>query len=166
MEYILSTIDPTKLEGVVKNLKSVPDEKQINVLESRPWWNSNHVTANKFVSTVIEGTHLVADPDDEGELESLIKFSGLKIIIPDQNDIKLNIMEYRRCHDNSFELFKQGKVSEMHSGYALSDDGLWRHHSWCIDDEGNVVETTIKRLVYLATNILNRESLLKMASKN
>ena len=33
------------------------------------------------------------------------------------------------------------------TGYALSDDGLWRQHSWVMDDQV-IYETTVKRTQY------------------
>ena len=34
------------------------------------------------------------------------------------------------------------------TGYALSDDGLWRQHSWGLLTDDRVVETTVARLRY------------------
>lgn len=51
------------------------------------------------------------------------------------------------CHVNTANLFTQGRGS-IASGFALSDDGLWREHSWLLDGQGRIVETTVLRLLY------------------
>lgn len=59
-----------------------------------------------------------------------------------------------RCHSNSCFLFEANQHLDMAvaTGYALSDDGLWRQHSWCVqrNRKGHtlVVETTEPRLLY------------------
>ena len=51
------------------------------------------------------------------------------------------------------------------TGYALSDDGMWRQHSWCICDAGEeyiedsiIIETTEKRLAYFGFIMDEEES--------
>lgn len=56
------------------------------------------------------------------------------------------------CHENSSELWETFQDSlVLATGYALSDDGLWRQHSWCVEGVGKhrVIETTTRRLLYL-----------------
>ena len=36
----------------------------------------------------------------------------------------------RECHMNSVALWQAGEASAIGAGYALSEDGLWREHSW------------------------------------
>jgi hypothetical protein len=50
------------------------------------------------------------------------------------------------CHANSARGFLAGK-GRVVSGYALSVGGLWRPHSWLIDN-GGLIETTEPRLLY------------------
>jgi hypothetical protein len=58
------------------------------------------------------------------------------------------------CHTNSaiqylhFLNCQTGYEScEIATGYALSNDGMWRRHSWLWAD-GNVIETTVRRKLY------------------
>ena len=57
------------------------------------------------------------------------------------------------CHDNASRLTRLNpdKMVLM-TGYALSDDGMWRGHSYCLrsEDDGSftIVETTVPRLAY------------------
>lgn len=57
------------------------------------------------------------------------------------------------CHDNASRLTRLNPESMvLMTGYALSDDGIWRGHSYCLrrEDDGSftIVETTVPRLAY------------------
>ena len=151
MEGILSSINRHDVVKTKKKLESVPTEEQIKLLKSKPWWNDNHNIGNKFLAQIIPGTHLVAHPSDATEIENLVMFeSNVKIYFIDKNII-FKKMENSHCHDNVFLLLALKKLKSMQSGYALSKDGLWRHHSWGIDKNDKIVETTIERLVYVCS---------------
>ncbi len=67
---------------------------------------------------------------------------------------KIHIMkgDPGECHRNSSLIWKRNKNSiRLVTGYALSDDGMWRQHSWCIwikPRVNRVIETTAKRIAY------------------
>jgi hypothetical protein len=70
-------------------------------------------------------------------------------------------MKLGRCHANAQKLVMEGKEPIYAIGFALSEDGYWRPHSWCVSKKGNVVETTARRVSYYgvefpARAILNR----------
>jgi hypothetical protein len=54
------------------------------------------------------------------------------------------------CHANTALMFVRSKGAvRIAFGYALSDDGLWRQHSWGVDaKDGRVFETTERRVRY------------------
>jgi hypothetical protein len=52
------------------------------------------------------------------------------------------------CHGNASRLWDERDGLSIATGYALSDDGLWRQHSWCVGGDGIPVETTEKRVLY------------------
>jgi len=109
------------------------------------------------------------------ELETfLLSFGGLAVVPPVQIEgIELFVVERGRgfeageflegepnsCHTNSAELFLAGRVAGLASGFALSDDGLWRPHSWGVDDEGRAVETTATRERYVGVEFLGEAGL-------
>lgn len=79
---------------------------------------------------------------------------------------KTDLFKYKRikgrvsqCHDNSVEyVCKKPEKRKLYTGYALSEDHLWRQHSWVIENNDTIVETTEKRLCYFgyeATRMLN-----------
>lgn len=62
------------------------------------------------------------------------------------------------CHENSGNLWNKNrnKINIM-TGYVLSNDGMWRQHTWCLQKADNlIIETTEKRIAYYGY-ILNKE---------
>ena len=128
--------------------------------------------ANKFLERrVDEWVRLV--PRFKQLRQKLLKIGGVEVVPPweplnvmqlaDVNGIvkavegggqlwdgkaaKLLPMEPCGCHDNADELARSG-IGRTATGWALSPDGLWRHHSWIVCDDGSLIETTVKRLLY------------------
>lgn len=67
---------------------------------------------------------------------------------------KVNRMRGDRsqCHANSVNLWEQNQDQlRIATGYALSDDGMWRQHTWLIYQrprQNQVIETTEPRQLY------------------
>lgn len=54
-----------------------------------------------------------------------------------------------QCHQNSCLLYQQNDcITHIGTGWALSEDGLWRQHSWAIKNNNILVETTEDREKY------------------
>lgn len=62
------------------------------------------------------------------------------------------------CHGNAVGLWRQGDAVAIGTGYALSDDGLWRSHSWALSPEGELVETTMEREAYFGVELSGDEA--------
>ncbi len=96
-----------------------------------------------------EGGRLVVPPrDPEPDLDDLlasaVTFAGEhESVAGKDND----------CHANVAALWVWGQVPEIGTGYALSEDGLWRQHSWGLRESGVVVETTYARLRYVGIRV-------------
>jgi hypothetical protein len=61
-------------------------------------------------------------------------------------------MRPSRCHDNVEILLFQKEIDMIFNGLSLSNDGIWRPHSWGVSEkEGKIIETTTPRLCYIAT---------------
>ncbi|HXI40580.1 MAG TPA: hypothetical protein VNH83_11405 [Bryobacteraceae bacterium] len=90
------------------------------------------------------GIHLVAPPDPDAALPLLI-VAGFVMAGP----VVRRTMERSECHRNLAEIWsnKQHELVGIGTGYALSDDGLWRQHSWGLRREG-ILETTVSRMKY------------------
>ena len=63
--------------------------------------------------------------------------------------ILFHVMKSSSCHRNvaSVWIRKEFGIVGIATGYALSDDGLWRQHSWGVLRNG-VLETTQEKLKY------------------
>jgi len=72
-----------------------------------------------------------------------------KTWVPLQKEIVLVRGEAIRCHDNSILLQETNSHLHLCTGYALSNDGIWRSHSWCFEEQSyRIVETTSQRVAY------------------
>jgi len=142
-------MDPEQLKYVLNKLREKPDENRVKFLTSRDWWSSIHTKFQKYLTNLVPATHLVSLPEgDTKDIKSIL--SGKGNLRVSKDDIILNKMNTNQCHENTATLFQQGKIKELHTGYALSDDGLWRQHSWGVDVNGKIIETT-ERLIYLTS---------------
>lgn len=56
------------------------------------------------------------------------------------------------CHENSASYCKKNKNASLYTWYALSDDNLWRQHSWVVE-WNNVLETTVWRISYYGVEL-------------
>ncbi|MEU7876077.1 hypothetical protein [Dactylosporangium sp. NPDC049140] len=70
------------------------------------------------------------------------------------------------CHRNVATLWIDGAIESIGTGYGLSDDGLWRQHSWGVDPDGVVVETTDPRRVYVGIVLPARGPSMQFAGSN
>jgi hypothetical protein len=70
------------------------------------------------------------------------------------------------CHRNVAALWIDGAIESIGTGYALSDDELWRQHSWGVDPGGALVETTDERRAYLGILLPARAPSMQFAGSN
>lgn len=90
------------------------------------------------------GTFLVAPPKPDTDIPALLT-SGFLTTGP----ITLKTMRSSSCHQNVAALWRKHKagIVAIGTGYALSEDELWRQHSWGILRDG-ILETTEIRTKY------------------
>ncbi|HEY6236342.1 MAG TPA: hypothetical protein VIW69_14685 [Candidatus Elarobacter sp.] len=93
------------------------------------------------------------EPDLDAILSRGVLLSG--------DDAVQDVAEDSQCHFNSgMQHLLNPKGRAIMTGYALSDDGTWRQHSWIYDRAGDaVVETTEKRVGYLGVLLDDLESI-------
>src|SRR5262245_33475586 len=88
------------------------------------------------------GKRLVRQEGDEFAAEVLAR--GRLFDLP----VKRKRGQRNRCHANAADLWARDPDRlQLATGYGLSDDGLWRLHSWAVG-QGRVIETTEVRLRY------------------
>lgn len=68
----------------------------------------------------------------------------------ESTNVKLRRGRPMRCHDNSLKLWARNRNEyTLVTGYGMCvDDQTWYRHSWLIDVDGSIVETTKPRDVY------------------
>jgi hypothetical protein len=91
------------------------------------------------------GDFIVAPPRTPDQDVSSLLESGFVTSGP----ITLKVMKSSSCHQNVAAVWTKRRfgIVGIATGYALSEDGLWRQHSWGILGEG-VLETTEARVKY------------------
>jgi len=92
----------------------------------------------------IGGCFLVPPPWPDPDVIELIH-SGFAMCGP----VLLKVRKQNQCHQNVAALWEARRcgIIGIGTGYALSDDGLWRQHSWGVLREG-VVESTVPMIKY------------------
>jgi hypothetical protein len=90
------------------------------------------------------GECVVAPPKPDQDVPMLLERGFLT-----SGPITLKVMKSSSCHQNVASVWTKRKfgIVGIATGYALTDDGLWRQHSWGILRDG-VLETTKTRLKY------------------
>lgn len=87
--------------------------------------------------------------DDFDEIDLILKYGQL--LYSGYNAVINPFTDYSNCHSSSQKFyFANRKSTKVCTGYALSEDGLWRSHSWILlMGKNNIIECTpTRRLVY------------------
>lgn len=142
---------PSKQLALILNTKLTGELllEHIEELKSRSWWFEIHNRFQAFLDIYFPTTHLVAMPD----IHSIIALILSNTVMIPNSKYKINPMQNSHCHDNVEVLYKKEPKLKIYSGYALSEDRLWRHHSWCVDENDNIIETTIARVIYIGYDL-------------
>ena len=154
-----------KNEHIVPSLLPDDDKEWHKRLEEK-WWATNY-----------KGTIEDQQKPLLALRDRLLQLGGYEVCLPDVEEDLGNIMAYGqlwdnlttklmkgrpcKCHANSAELWYNNRNSWKRdygafavitcTGYALSEDGVWRQHSWLIQAKprANVlIETTVPRVAY------------------
>lgn len=145
------------------DLNCIPLEEERKELISKLWWSNGYKGSYEGIPYWKEALEAK---------KRLLEFGGEDVCMPFVDDDILGVLERGQfwewssnrvkkvegipseCHKNSSLLWKcnKDKVNiKICTGYGLSDDGLWRQHSWTVylDTDGpKIVETTEERLAY------------------
>ena len=100
----------------------------------------------------IGGVQVVAPTAPDPELDQLLEDGFLHPQKP-----VLEESEANGCHANSAALWLQEHIDAIGTGYCLSEDGLWRQHSWGLRKE-QLIETTELRTVYFGLRMEAEEA--------
>lgn len=129
----------------LKLQKLSPDE--IKFFQTRPWTKPIHQEFQEWLNKHFPNTYIVPFPDDYSVIALYVMNEIFSPILG--NKIILKPIIASNCHDNCEVLQKSNSNLVSYYGYALSEDSRWRNHSWLVDSEGNIIETTQKRWIYI-----------------
>jgi len=116
------------------------------VLKERPELKALH---KKLLSMGGDFVVLINEPDLEDILARGLLFNNCQV--------KLRQMQLSHCHSNVAYLWDKNRKVKIVTGWALSDDGLWRQHSWALKNK-TIIETTEVRLKYFGFTLTDAEA--------
>jgi hypothetical protein len=110
--------------------------------------------------------------------QKLLAHGGIRLVYRDEPDLKLLLKrgepfeecadlapgESGQCHLNTARLWsEQRETLAIVTGYALSEDGFWRQHSWLLRQkpdpgESRLIETTMRRAKYFGVILTEAEA--------
>jgi len=132
-------VDPAEREERARFLESRLDDQDA----THPGWKEAWLNFAPILLS--NGGALAVPPRDPDPLLGMLQEQGtvhssLNVIYVGGNDSD--------CHRNVAALWRSGQAAFIGTGYALSDDELWREHSWAWDHQGQLLETTMARSCY------------------
>lgn len=126
------------------------------------WWATNYAGDIKRLMVEIPDYLKILQLRDR-----LLKIGGEEVCMPFGEEDIDNILKYgqlwthtprliegnpSQCHNNSCYLWNRNRKDTLiATGYGLSEDGMWRQHSWVIHMKLNgnkIIETTVPRIAY------------------
>lgn len=147
-------------------------DERIAYIREKHWYHENNNTAE----------YLLHDPDNGHRMlelrDKLLSFGGQEVCLPVHEEDLVNILDRgqlwigdritmmrgrpSQCHMNSAYCWDANKdKAVLCTGYALSQDGIWRCHSWCVHlkpRKNRVVETTVERIAYFGFVMTTEEA--------
>jgi len=116
---------------------------------------SHESAVEKKLQSFAAGTVLVVDSKRPLQTSYAVKASEERLaargIFLDAQHAVACVGSASQYHQNAHDLLRNGKAAFVGTGYALSQDGLWRGHSWAHRVDGTILETTEPRLAYFGT---------------
>jgi hypothetical protein len=146
-------------EAMTKKLSCEPmsDEWKQSLQENGKWWFTG------FSGTLTPPLQAILVLRDK-----LLTFGGEEACMPSEEEDLQKILSRgqfwyghnlrmmrglpSQCHRNSAALWDKNRDKVvLATGYALTEDGMWRQHTWCVQirpRKNRIVETTTPRLGY------------------
>lgn len=175
----------TYTKGQIISGNSIPEDiRHLLVKASSAHWVApygDHIEAYKFwqsVSIEVRNPEIIISfikGDNISKLENkLLSISGDTFCAPNHeedldklisigksvNKKDIYVMKGRdsQCHENAARCWDANREqSSIMTGYVL-DDGVWRQHSWVLDSNGTIVETTFIREAYFGITLTPEEA--------
>lgn len=167
----------TKPEQMPAPLVTEPINAEWQEWIDKQWWTTKHKTADEIQPNPFPGT-----PGRTAEMlklrDLLLSFGGSQVCMPGYDEDVKRIIERgqlwygdrihmmkgqpSQCHRNSSCCWEANQdKSVLCTGYALSEDGMWRCHSWLVELRprcNRIVETTVPRVAYFGFGMTTEEA--------
>ena len=148
----------------------VPPRKG-SVVDTAPWGQDELVKTKVFFAKRVAEMNR-REPDYAYRWYSLdqklVGYGGVAAVPPVEPEMDLDVLlesgrlfisspvvekgDPNQCHANIAQLWTNEEIDAIYTGYALSDDGLWRQHSWGFRGE-SLIETTDPRVAYFGFEV-------------
>lgn len=155
MPRVWSECDLERLARIRTEYEPI-EEERVQFLRTRPWYRRYHAQLQELVSEYLPGTYVVAPDDDEDYVDTcrLLRGEGQPLLRVPEGDDEIVLMQMKRgaCHHNCAQLLRRQRIAKIVSGWALDrvrSEPLWRYHSWGVDTQGRIVETSVPMQVYV-----------------
>lgn len=175
----------TKPEQMPTPLVTNPIDAEWQEWIDNQWWAAkNQEPASMTPNPILAALHGVNPmaPDRVAKMyelrKLLLSFGGSEVCMPgydedvqriiDRGQLwygdRIHMMKGRpsQCHFNSCRCWEANQdKAVLCTGYALSEDGMWRCHSWLVElrpHRNKIVETTVPRVAYFGFGMTTDES--------
>ena len=151
------------VDQIAGKLSTIPmNQEWIDGIKDMHWYHENR-DIHEYTLRDPQNGHRMLELRDK-----LLTFGGQETCVPCYDEDLVKILDRgqlwlgdritmmkglpSQCHLNSTRLWYANKDKvALCTGYALSEDGGWRQHSWCIHikpRKNRVAETTVERIAY------------------
>jgi hypothetical protein len=147
------------------------DNEWKSLINERQWWAQGF----KAVDTLTENERSIIKTN-QTLIRKILAFGGEEVCMPFIEDDLATIMtrgvllygddarffkgDPCECHRNSVLFWEKNKNKVvLMTGYALSNDSMWRQHSWCaFIKNGQIIESTEGRKAYFGFAMTHDEA--------
>jgi hypothetical protein len=167
----------TKPEQMPTPLVTEPIDAEWQEWIDKQWWTTKYKTADD-----IKPDPFPWAPGRTAEMfklrDLLLSFGGSQVCMPGYDEDAARIIERgqlwygdrihmmrgrpSQCHRNSSYCWEANQdKTVLCTGYALSEDGMWRCHSWLVElrpRRNRIVETTEPRIAYFGFGMTTEEA--------
>lgn len=167
----------TKPEQMPTPLVTEPIDAEWQEWIDKQWWTTKYKTADD-----IKPDPFPWAPGRVAEMfklrDLLLSFGGSQVCMPGYDEDAARIIERgqlwygdrihmmkgrpSQCHRNSSYCWEANQdKTVLCTGYALSEDGMWRCHSWLVElrpRRNRIVETTEPRIAYFGFGMTTEEA--------
>ena len=150
----------TKPDQMPQQLVTAPIDAEWQKFIDQQWWSKKNSLENLDLS---EFPHPEMIKTMIKLREILLSFGGSEVCMPGYDD-RIHMMKGQpsQCHRNSSYCWEANQdKAVLCTGYGLSEDGMWRQHSWLVElrpRRNRIVETTVPRVAYFGYGMTTEEA--------